>query len=443
MGIKLVYMHSQIRRPLRTALLAALVGSTALAPLASFGQDAIATGDAAVTAAGDFTLTIYINEPDTRLAALDALDAAFTEKYPNITIERIEKSYEELIASVRLVLSEPDAPCIVMADQGRDTDGVLISAGLVRPLGDYAEAYGWAIDPTSQWSEGGAIWGAGETYSVSPWYQMIGLYYNREKLAALGLEVPTTWEELLAVFEAAKAAGEVGLGFGNANQYPGSFIYEMVQNQIVSAQAVRDFVFGAEGATFVTPENIQAAKELQDLVNAGYITPGYDGISNDDAAAQFVNGDGVFLIDGNWSASFVAEAMGDNVGFMAIPPKAGNTHVATGGVSKPLHISASCPQPDVAAAYLNHLVSPESATVLAQFDDLPAGSAKLPDTASPVVKDILAAKDILLAEDGTVPFEDVAVSGFGDKFFAAIQELMAGRVTPEQFADTVEAAYKQ
>jgi len=404
---------------------------------------AVETGAAAVAAAGDFTLQVYINEPDNRLAALDEVDAAFTAEYPNITIERITKSYEELISSVKLVLSEPDAPCVVQGDQGRDTDGVLVKANLILPLGDYEKAYGWVVDPTARWSDGGAIWGKGDAYGVAPWYQAVGLYYNRSMLTELGLQVPQTFEELTAAFEAAKAAGKVPLMFGNAEKYPGSFIYEIVQNQIADKEVIRSFVFGQDGATFDTPENLAAATMLKAWVDAGYLTPGYDGVSSDDASAQFANGTGLFRLDGSWGGSTLAASMGEDVGFIAVPPMAGKTHVATGGVSKPLHISTTCAQPDVAAAYLNELLTPEAASIFAAHDDLPSGAATLPDTAPQVVKDIQAAKELLLKEDGTVPFEDVAVSGFGDKLFAAVQELMAGRITPDEFTDKVQLAYTE
>ena len=420
-----------------TVSLGALVASI---PGLALAADVL-TGDAAVAAAGDFTLRVYINESDNRLAALDEIDAIFTEKHPNIEIERIEKSYEELITSARLVLSEPDAPCIVQGDQGRDTDGVLVKANLLLPLGAYEEAYGWTVDATARWSDGGAVWGKGEAYGVAPWYQAVGLYYNRDMLAELGLEVPKTFDELVAAFEAAKAAGHVPLGFGNSEKYPGSFIYEIVQNQIADKDAIRAFVFGQDGATFDTPENLEAAKVLKAWVDAGYPTPGYDGVGTDDAMAQFIDGNALFHLNGTWVSGQIAGAMGDHGGFLAVPPKDGRTHVSTGGVSKPLHIAANCPQPDAAAAYLDLILSDQAASIFAANDDLPAAEADLPDDASAVIRDIQAAKDLLISVDGTVPFEDVAVSGFGDKFFAAIQELMAGRITPEEFTAKVQTAY--
>lgn len=431
---------STTRKALRALALTVSFGTLAAAMPAG-ALAAVLTGDAAVEAAGNFTLRIYINESDNRLKALDAIDAAFTEKYPNITIERIEKSYEELITSARLVLSEPDAPCIVQGDQGRDTDGVLVKANLLRSLADYEQAYGWVVDATARWSADGVVWGRGDAYGVAPWYQAVGLYYNRTLLTQLGAEVPTTFEELVAVFDAAKAAGLVPLGFGNAEKYPGSFAYEIVQNQIADKEAIRAFVFGLDGATFETDANLEAAQMLKAWVDAGYFTPGYDGISFDDATAQFIDGSSLFLLQGTWASGGIAEAMGDEAGFLAVPPMAGNTHVSTGGVSKPLHISANCPQPDVAAAYLDAVLSEEAASIFAAHDDLPAGKADLPDTASAVIKDIQAAKDLLIEVDGTVPFEDVAVSGFGDKFFAAIQELMAGRLTAAEFTAKVQQAY--
>ena len=65
----------------------------------------------------------------------------------------------------------------------------------------------------------------------------------------------------------AKGAGKVPLVFGNADKYPGSFIYEIIQNQIADKEVIRSFVFGQDGASFVTPENLKAAQMLKAWVD--------------------------------------------------------------------------------------------------------------------------------------------------------------------------------
>ena len=67
------------------------------------------------------------------------------------------------------------------------------------------------------------------------------------------------------------------------------------------------------------PENEEAATKLQDWAEKGYFTKDFNGIGYDPAWQQFAKGDGPFLIAGTWLTADLADAMGDNVGFILTP----------------------------------------------------------------------------------------------------------------------------
>ena len=94
-----------------------------------------------------------------------------------------------------------------------------------------------------------------------------------------------------------------------------------MQNQFADKQAVRDFVFAKDGASFATPENEQAAAKLQEWAKEGYFTPDFNGTGYDPAWQQFAKGKGRFLIAGTWLTADLADNMGDKVGFMLMPPR--------------------------------------------------------------------------------------------------------------------------
>ena len=119
----------------------------------------------------------------------------------------------------------------------------------------------------------------------------------------------------------AKADGDVPIAFGNLDRWPGIHEFETVQAQFAEPDAVRDFVFGREGATFASPENEQAAATIQGWAEKGYFTPDFNGTGYDPAWEQFTRGKGRFLIAGTWLVPDLADAMGDKVGFMLMPPR--------------------------------------------------------------------------------------------------------------------------
>ena len=91
-------------------------------------------------------------------------------------------------------------------------------------------------------------------------------------------------------------------------------------DQNADKQAVRDFVFAKDGASFDTPEYQQAATKIQDWVERATSSKDFNGTDYDPAWQQFAKGKGPFLIAGTWLTADLAEQMGDNVGFMLMPP---------------------------------------------------------------------------------------------------------------------------
>ena len=110
-------------------------------------------------------------------------------KYPNVKVERIAKSFEDTVKTVKLAASDPDAPDIVPANQGRPIMGELVKAKLLRPITDYAKVYGWedryssTLLDLNKFSPDGKEFGSGELYGLSQMGEIVGVFYNKEKVA--------------------------------------------------------------------------------------------------------------------------------------------------------------------------------------------------------------------------------------------------------------------
>jgi raffinose/stachyose/melibiose transport system substrate-binding protein len=188
---------------------------------------------------------------------------------------------------------------------------------------------------------------------------------------------------------------------------------------------------------------VEAATTLQDWANTGYFTPGFGGGGYDDAVANFVKGQGLFMITGNW---IVANLGADNrdFGYFLMPPAtAGDPPVATGGAGYPLSIAAGSEHPDAAAAYIDWMTSDHASDLLVPTGQLPLANGAAPTVEQgTVLADVLAAADQASAANGIVPYEDWTTPTFYDTLTAAIQELMVNRLTPQQFTQQVQADYQ-
>src|SRR5215218_5236783 len=220
-----------------------------------------------VAAAGDVTLTIWDQEVRGGQAAqIKQLNDAFQQKYPNVTIKRVAKSFEDPNKTLKLAVSGPKAPDIVEANQGRPVMGTLVKGGLLAPMDAYADAYGWGdrwsktLLDLNRFSSDGNQFGSGNLYGVSQMGEIVGVYYDKDKVSS----VPKTFGEFEQMLAKAEQDGGVPISFGNLDKFGGIHEYQTVQNQFADKQATRDFVFARDGASFATPENEEAAKKLQE-----------------------------------------------------------------------------------------------------------------------------------------------------------------------------------
>jgi raffinose/stachyose/melibiose transport system substrate-binding protein len=397
-----------------------------------------------VAKAGDVTLTIWDQEVRGGQAAqIKRLNEAFLSKYPNVKIKRVAKSFTDLQTTLKLAVSGNKAPDIVEANQGRPIMGQLVKGGLLKPLDAYADAYGWkdrwskTLLDLNRFSADGKQFGAGNLYGVSQQGEIVGVFYNKDKVDT----VPSTFAEFEQMLAKSKKAGEIPISFGNLDKFGGIHEFQTIQNQFTDKQATRDFVFAKAGASFDTTENREAAAKLQEWADKGYFTPNFNGTGYDPAWQQFTKGKGPFTIAGTWITNDAFKALGLKLGFFLMPgPEAGSDPVALGGESLPWAITAKSKNADVAAAYIDFLTNSEAADVQVETGNLPAMAASVRPK-SPVGQDIFTAWKDLSDSDGLTPYMDYATPTFYDDFSGAVQRLMAGKTKPAAFTKAVQEDY--
>lgn len=375
------------------------------------------------------------------------LNEAFMKKYPNITIDRVSQSFDDLQTTLRLALSGDDAPDVVEANNARSMMGQFVSAGQIIPLDPWADAYKWrdrysdSILSYSSYSADATKFGEGSLYGLPQVGEVVGVFYAPSRLEELGLQVPKTWDEFSDQLKTIKDAGKTPLMLGNVDKWPAFHLFGAVQAAHVPADQVRPLGFGNAGATWKSDENVAAAKQLQDWATSGYFNEGFNGVDYDSVWQSFAKGDGIYLIAGSWLAPDLMEAMGDDVAFMA-PPMAGDKPATTGGTGLPFAITSSAKDPNVAAAYIDFITSEEAMQVLADTGNVPVNdAAKYAGGTKGVVADVLNVFTTVSKDGEILPYLDYATPTFDQTLGDALQQLMAGTMTPEAFVDALEADY--
>lgn len=429
--------------------LGAVFALTACAPGGSGPTNASSLGPVStdVAAAGDVTLTVWDQNTDGGIAdAQTQLNDAFMKQYPNVKIERTAQSFADLKTTLKLALSSNTPPDVVQANQGYPDMGAFVQAGMLRPMDDYAALYGWdsyypkGLLKQNSFSSDGTQWQGDTLFGVSQTGELVGVYYNKKLLAQLGLNAPSTLSDLESDMQKAKAAGILPLAFGNLEKSPGIHLFGVTQAAVAGATAVNDLVSGTSGSWTDAP-TVAAAQDVADWASKGYLTPGANGVSRDDALAAFSSGGALFNITGTWQQQTLTTAMGDDVGFVALD-SADGTPATTGGQGLAWAITSKSAHPDVAAAYIDFITNAKAAQVLLDTGNLPT---VLPSGYAPkegtLAADIAAQYRAVQAANGVVPYLDYSTPTFYDTLTAAVQDLVAGQATPQKFTETLQADY--
>lgn len=403
-----------------------------------------------ISGQGDITLTIWDQEVrGGQNEQIAQLNAAFQEKYPNVTIDRVSQSFDDLATTLRLALTDNKAPDVVQANNGRNTMGSFVEAGQLLPLNEYADAYGWydrypaSVLQLSTYSEDATVFGEGNVYGLPQVGEVVGIFYSRSKLEGLGLEVPGTWDAFNEALAAAKAAGEIPMQLGNIEGWPAIHVFGPAQGGFVDPADITTLALGNAGASWVTPENEGAAAEVQGWVNDGYFNEGPNGTDYDAAWQALANGEGVFLIGGSWLAADLQAAMGDDIGFFAPAIEDGGPIATTGGTGLPFAVTQASKNPDAAAAYIDFITSDDAMEIIAETGNLPINRSGDLAPAEGVLKDVYTVFDEGTSNGSLLPYLDYATPTFGDTLNSALQDLIAGRVTPAEFTALLEVDYGQ
>jgi raffinose/stachyose/melibiose transport system substrate-binding protein len=432
---------------------AGVVGAIALAGC-SPGEDSSSDGSNTDTAAkttrvdpatlGDVTLTIWDkNTLEGPNAAIEEINAKFQAQYPNIKIKRVAREFKDLKTTLKLALSSSDPPDVVQVNQGYGDLGAFAKAGYLRPVDDYAEVYGWvdgyqpALLAQNRSTRDGT-WGEGDLYGISSTAELVGVYYNRELLQQLQLEPPTTWEEFKAALAKAKDAGMLPIQYGAADKSPAIHEFGSVLTLVAGTEAVNDLVFSRDGASWEDPAVVEALQTLADWSAQGYIPESANGQESPQMAAKFSNGEGVFMISGTWWGGDLKSD--PKFGFTALSRESGGKPEAMGGFGLLWAITSKSANSDAAAAYIDFLNSPESANIIASSGDLPSNpEATFSPEEGSLEEGLSTSIQGVLGGGGLVPYLDYTTPSFYDAISAQVQQVTAGRTSPEDAA----AAFQQ
>ena len=365
-----------------------------------------------------------------------------------VTVDRTTRPLDDLKITLMLAVEGGEGPDVGNVNQGAPDMGEMVRSGLLLPVDAYAEQYGWfdtfsaGLLTRNRWSDD-TQFGEGSLYGVAPQAEIVGVYYNRALYEQAGIDVPETFEEFESNLAALRDAGIEPIVYGGLDGWPGIHLYGAIQHLFVEREYLDDLVYG-RGGSWVSDGNAEAARRLVEWVEEGYFIPGFEGIGYDDTWSLFAQNQGAMMITGSWITGEIAH--NPDIGFFQMPPLAEHADqvpMLVGGTGIPLAITVNAADPDLAARYIDWMVSPRAAELWAEVGFIPAMAVPSgiiePDS---LQGEILVVWDRVNEADAIGHYLDWATPSMYDTITAAIQELMVGRVTVDGFLQTLDADFQ-
>jgi raffinose/stachyose/melibiose transport system substrate-binding protein len=364
----------------------------------------------------------------------------FKEANPEIEIKREVQTTAVMRDILKTSLDGGVGPDVMYYDTGPGFAGVLARAGLLLPLDEAYDQFGWTerIFPIAR--ERTTF--DGKIYGIGHELEFIGVFYNQRIFEELGLSEPESHDEFIELCETLKGAGLIPLAFADQNKWPAGHMLSVFGGYIAGKDKLAAAISGE--VPWNDPDFVEAIQTFfVDMNQAGYFIPEVNAVTYDDANLLFYSGQATMNLTGTWMVGDYTnpEVMPDPVGFFFYPPIGGKPIAPPAGLGSGYFVSKDTPDPQAAFRFLDFVFSEEAAKIWIE------GASFIPPIAVDVndylIPDLFRFVIINLQENAELMGYNIDVltpDNFNTMMFDGFQEVLAGTKTAQQQADDLENA---
>ncbi|MES1166656.1 MAG: extracellular solute-binding protein, partial [Pseudomonadota bacterium] len=324
----------------------------------------------------------------------------------------------------------------------------LARAGRILDLTPFLDTRNWEGD--ARWGDTflpGALdsWRIdSRVYGLPFTYACWSIFYNEALFRAHGWTEPRTWDEFFSLCEKIRATGIAPLSLpGSRWLYPDAFLRAAYYNLagLAGWQAVNDLQPGAR----LDPRYVRSAELLQ-RITRDYAQPGWEGATHTGAELALLDGRAAMTVSGSWLVSEMQGKIPDGfeLGVMNFPVFADGvadpTTIQTGADCFFVFATGDPERERLTVDFLRFLTSRARAEAFVRAQDAPVAVRGVPVEAfSPRMQET-AAMIARARESFNMPQTMLQPPSLRQALVDQSQRLTTGRITPEQFAQALEAA---
>lgn len=371
------------------------------------------------------------------------------EQWSDETGGKISFSFagRDVLTSVRADILIGNAPDIIDNDASEIASALLSDEEiLLEPLDDIYERSAHGENTPIRDNLNGAYIlyeKEGSQYTVPFIYITSGFFYNKKLFSDLGLEVPQTWDEFLAVCDAIEESGIPALAADGNISFYNCYYYQALCQRLMGSGSFLAAALDETGSSWDAPGFLDAAQKVSELSAAGrnYFQEGYAGSAYPAAQSDWAMGGSGLIYCGTWIPLETADLTDGafEYGFFPFP-------AIEGGTGSPTDIEAQlmafCVPKDAAnkEAAKDFIAYCSSKASADRLVGLTANMAARTDAVYPdALADVKPTVDNALAYhpnyDGAMA---AAPEWWANVFYPADDALFFGTVTPEEFIEQIK-----
>ena len=379
---------------------------------------------------GEITYLTWLNQPGLHP---EPLIEAFNTLYPDVKVNLVtNKDVGQYVQmqQVRFLAGEEVDVTSVRGEYIRD----FAEAGYLLDLSGYTDLIDRALPSALD-----QVVVDGKYYVLPKTLNMIGVWYNKAIFADLGLEIPTNWDEFLAVCKTIQDSGITPLAQGVMDGWTAYFdVYGFIHKVFAEDPEIFDKIERGE-AKYTDPEWIAAFTSMKEFLEMGYVHKNSLALTYDQARSLFMQGEVAMQIQGEWAMSEIERDNVNNLDFGAFPlpyNAPGEEMVVPFEVGSSEGIAASSKNMDAALEFLRFTYSEEGVEYLASNVSMFSATRNAPVDFHPY-----AAYWKPLMERKAVRFWYSAMNpAVSSEIISSIQMMYAGEITVEDFAKSLQDA---
>jgi raffinose/stachyose/melibiose transport system substrate-binding protein len=392
---------------------------------------------------GDVNSIRYLVEQPEEASTLKLIEEhinEFEEANPGITVKLEAMPSENMRTVLQTQLRSGEGPDVFSWGSGPGYAGALAEAGLLYDLTDAYEEYEWPIYDFAK----DRVTFDGKTVGVPGEMETVGLFYNKDVFAELGIAEPQNLGELQSAAKTIADSGVVPIGASDQEGWQGGHLLSMALSSRVGSEGM-DALLNGE-ASWNSPDVVAALKLWQDYNEAGYLPEFPTSLSYDGANALFYSGEVAMLPTGSWLVSGIDENADFEVGYIPFPSEDG-TGIFTGGLGSGPFISANSNKTEAALKFVDFLASPEHGrwTVenLGSIPPLPVDTEGV--EVSPLFAQVLEDTSKFAGGEGDFGYniDVLATDVFNEAMWNGMQGILSDQLTAEEVAQDLEEAFQK